>query len=271
MKKIINRVGTIAMQQGLSLRKTTDDRKLEEFFRKVRPVATQFDLIRVGGNNDGGYLLPDDLEGIEVCFSPGVSKVATFETALANRGIRSFLADYSIDAPPELNPLFKFEKKFLGMEDNSVYMTLESWVASNEAGYRADMILQMDIEGGEYDVIFDTSNDLLRRFRILVIEFHDLHLLLDKCGYQFLDTCFRKLLKNFEVVHVHPNNCTLPIRAKEYWIHPIMEFTFLRKDRITHRRPTLRYPHELDQRNVLANEDVPLPDFWFKDPGEPPL
>ena len=159
--------------------------------------------------------MPDDLEGIEVCFSPGVSKVATFETELANRGIRSFLADYSVDAPPELNPLFKFEKKFLGMENNSIYMTLESWVESNGGGHRSDMILQMDIEGGEYDVIVDTSNDLLKQFRILVVEFHDLHLLLDKCGYQFLDTCFRKRSSNnlnprkgqHAVQHAGPHRC----------------------------------------------------------------
>ncbi len=44
----------------------------------------------MGGENDGGYLVPDDLEGIEYCFSPGVSNIATFELDCLNRG--SFLS-----------------------------------------------------------------------------------------------------------------------------------------------------------------------------------
>jgi len=95
------------------------------------------------------------------------------------------------------------------------------------------MILQMDIEGDEYDVIFDTSNDILKRFRIIVIEFHRLDTLLDRYGYLIINTAFRKLLKNFSVVHIHPKNCSEPVRFKGYDFPPVMEFIFLRNDRIS--------------------------------------
>jgi hypothetical protein len=51
---------------------------LRDLLTRVRPVKTNFDLIRLGSKNDGGYLVPDDLDGIVACFSPGVSRIANF-------------------------------------------------------------------------------------------------------------------------------------------------------------------------------------------------
>ena len=35
--------------------------QIKELIKALRPVKTKFDLIRIGGNNDGGYLIPNDL------------------------------------------------------------------------------------------------------------------------------------------------------------------------------------------------------------------
>jgi len=64
------------------------------------------------GDSDGGYLIPDDLENVEFCFSADVAFTADFENDLTTRGINCFLADYSVDAPPIQNHLFDFEKNF---------------------------------------------------------------------------------------------------------------------------------------------------------------
>ena len=82
--------------------------------RTVSPVATEHQLVRIGGSADGGYLVPDDLAGISALFSPGVADTADFESVFAARGVPCFLADYSVDAPPVSSPLFHFEKKYLG-------------------------------------------------------------------------------------------------------------------------------------------------------------
>jgi hypothetical protein len=242
----------------------TDSATLSEFFRSIRPVSTNHQLIRIGGDGDGGYLVPDDLAGIEVCFSPGVSTIARFESDLTERGIRCYLADYSVDGPPISNPLFHFEKRFLGQAEDSMYTTLESWVNRNAPG-RQDLILQMDIEGAEYPVIFDTSSETLRRFRIMVIEFHRMESLYDRYGFDLIDFTFKKLLKDFAIVHIHPNNFARPIALGAFDIPPFMEFTLLRKDRISQQRPEHRFPHPLDRRNVAGSEDFPLPACWFKD------
>jgi len=242
--------------------RTTDFDLLKQFFNIVKPVSTNHPLIRIGGASDGGYLLPDDLAGIEICFSPGVSSIADFELDLAARGIQCFLADYSVEAPPIQNKLFHFEKKYLGLTEDSVYMTLENWVRRN-APTQTDLILQMDIEGSEYGVIFDTSRDTLRKFRIVVIEFHGLDGLSEKNGFELINLTFKKLLHDFDIVHIHPNNCCQPIIYGPYEIPPVAEFTFLRKDRIIRRQPALSFPHPLDSQNVPARDDFPLSKCWF--------
>ena len=56
--------------------------KLNFFLLKIRPLETNHRLIRVGSDYDGGYLLPDDLDEVKYCFSPGVSDNISFETQL---------------------------------------------------------------------------------------------------------------------------------------------------------------------------------------------
>lgn len=261
LKKFIK---NLLLRKNIRLVKTTiDKRRIFDFLSLVKPVRTNHELIRMGGNTDGGYLVPDDLEGIEVCFSPGVSRVATFEEALTQRGIKCFLADYSVDAPPVSNILFDFEKKFLGPFDSETFLSLESWL-KKKAPDKSDFILQMDIEGAEYGVILNTSSEILKRFRMLIIEFHELDTLYDKVGFDLINLVFRKLLEDFEIVHIHPNNWSPPVEFQDIAIPPIMEFTFLRKDRILTKIPSTTFPHMLDQTNVPSYPDFVLPACWYE-------
>ena len=141
-------------------------------------------------------------------------------------------------------------------------MTLDSWVQS-KTKKNDDLILQMDIEESEYSVIFDSSTETLNKFRILVIEFHGLENLFNPMGFELINLSFTKLLKSFEVVHIHPNNCNKPIVCDGFSIPPVMEFTFLRKDRITQRNHNHHFPHPLDRPNVVNKADFPLPKCWY--------
>lgn len=236
---------------------------IANFLNQVRPVGTDTPLIRIGGDGDGGYLVPDDLEGIAACFSPGVGAVSTFEADMARRGIRTFLADYSVDGPAEHHPLFKFEKKYLGIVNDATHMTLDSWV-ENEGPFHGDLVLQMDIEGGEYDVLVDASNSVLARFRMMVIEFHRLDVqVADPASLAWLRRVFLKLSKHFEVVHIHPNNVVPPVMMRGLAIPPYVEFTFLRRDRVRNKVPAASYPHPLDRPNVPERPDVALPECWY--------
>jgi hypothetical protein len=248
---------------GYNVSEMTSDADLEAFMSKVRPVDCGIELIRIGGETDGGYLVPDDLGGIEYCFSPGVSTVADFENQLANLHIKSFLADYSVDAPPVQRPEFVFDKKFLGAADRGHYMTLDTWKDKYLRDYSGDMILQMDIEGAEIEVILSISDHLLDQFRILAIEFHAMNRLLDPFGFEIYSSCFEKLLDKFHVVHIHPNNCCGSIVKGAFEFPRVMEFTFLNKRRAHALRPLTSFPHKLDRQN-MAGEPMALPACWYR-------
>ena len=246
---------------GIVSHKFTHSMQIVDFINNVRCTGIDTDLIRIGGHGDGGYLLPDDLEGIGTCFSPGVDVVATFEEDLARRGIKCFLADHSVEDAPIKNKNIVFEKRFLGCADDDIHMRLENWFSENwdETG---DSLLQMDIEGAEYSVILDTPRSVLAKFRIMVIEFHDLEMLFSKGAFPFVQQVFDKLLQDFSVVHIHPNNNSKSVKIGDLDIPQVMEFTFYRKDRITPSSRALSFPHALDIKNNSKKADLILPDIW---------
>jgi len=241
--------------------------QLQELLKALRPVKTKYDLIRVGGDNDGGYLLPDDLSGISTCFSPGVDVTATFEKDLLSRGIRSHLADASVDGAPDGLEVLSFTKKYLGGVNNDEHMTLEYWVNSKAPGPwpTGDLILQMDIEGAEYQTIIATPMDVLRRFRIIAIEIHDAqHWFNNPIAWGVVNVFFGKLLADFHVVHAHPNNNCPFIDADGVLMPTVFELTLLRKDRAQPEGFVTTFPHPLDQPNVTDKDDRPLPESMYK-------
>ena len=237
--------------------------------QKLRPVDCGIDLIRIGGSGDGGYLIPDDLEGIEYCFSPGVSTISEFENQLANRNIRSYLADYSVDGPIIKRPEFIFDKKFVGPTDGDKFITLASWKDKYLKNYQGDLILQMDIEGSEYGVILSTPSCLLDQFRIIVIEFHGLEKLFDPFVFEYISSSFQKVLDLFYVAHIHPNNFCGSVERNGIRVPRAMEFTFLNKRRARHTSPQLTFPHRLDEDNI-QRASLPLPKCWYSWPYDCP-
>jgi len=238
-------------------------RRLLNLVQALRPVKTKYPLIRIGGNNDGGYLVPDDLSGISKCFSPGVDTTASFEKDLLDRGIWSHLADASVDGVPEDLKVMSFEKKFLGVINDNDYMTLEYWVRSKDS--EGDLILQMDIEGAEYQTIIATPMDILRRFRIIVIEVHDVQSWFNNpIAWETVQDFFSKLLADFHVVHNHPNNNCPFIDADGFLMPTVFELTLLRKDRAMPEGFCDMFPHPLDQPNVTDKYHRPLPEGWYK-------
>jgi hypothetical protein len=248
---------------GLNISKPLKASEVLGLIRKMSPQDCGIELIRIGAFGDGGYLVPDDLEGIEYCFSPGVSTRSDFEDHLANLGIRSFLADYSVDAPPISRPEFVFDKKFLGASDRNEFFTLATWKNKYLKDYRGDMILQMDIEGFEYEVILSTPDELMKQFRILVIEFHFLDKLFDKFSFGIISSCFEKLLQNFHVVHIHPNNVAGTIGRAGVDLPSIIECTFLNKNRVSVTKPQRIFPHKLDSDCVKERPTLTLPKCWY--------
>ena len=246
--------------------KKTTYLKIKDLISLVKPKKLSIDHIRLGGDNDGGYLVPNDLEGVKYCFSPGVGKITKFENEISKNNIKSFLADYSVDFKSENNLLIDFEKKFLGPISYENYICLKDWISS-KINYEKEneLILQMDIEGDEYEIINSIDIKTLKKFRIILIEFHNMHYMLDELVYSKIYRSFELLTKYFYVSHIHPNNDTdFAIKDGDITIPTLLEFSFIRKDRVKVIDDKLKFPHELDQPNNPNKRDIALPDCWFK-------
>jgi len=192
-----------------------------------------------------------------------VSTVADFECQLATFNIKSFLADYSIKAPPVESPAFVFDKKFLGANDSDMFMTLTAWKDKYLKNYSGELLLQMDIEGAEYEVFLSTPPEILDTFRIIVVEFHYLEKMFDPIVFTFFRATFEKILKNFRVVHLHPNNRTGIVRKGELEVPMTIEITFYNNRRITGGRPVRNFPHPLDRENAPNLKPLSLPECWY--------
>lgn len=232
-----------------------------EVFAHFKPRKAPMPLVRIGPDGDGGYLLPDDLEGIRASFSPGVSHQIGFDKEIAARGIPCFLADASVEGPQNPPPGITFEPLFLGEKSAGEVITLEDWVARH-APETGDLLLQMDIEGAEYAVLEATSEALLRRFRVIVIEYHDLWRVFGKEGRDEMQAVFDKMARHFEVVHLHGNNHAPNIKLAGVRFPPVIEVTYLRRDRVGESSQEPVLPHPLDQPCNPYRPEMPLPRFW---------
>jgi hypothetical protein len=236
--------------------------QLKDLVTALRPVKTKFELIRVGGANDGGYLIPNDLECIASCFSPGVADTASFEIDLCKRGIGSHLADGSVDGAPKGFTPLSFTKKYLDGYNDEDNMTLTAWM-HGQLAILGDYILQMDIEGGEYTTILTTDRNTLNRFRIICIEIHDTDAWFNSIAWNTVSTFFAKLTEDFHVVHNHPNNNCGSVTAGGFLLPRVFELTLLRKDRSDALGFVEDLPHPLDARNILDMPELKLPKEWY--------
>jgi hypothetical protein len=96
----------------------------------MKPKPSPYPLIRIGGDQDGAYLVPDVLQGIRACFSPGVNNTKSFEDDLtSNHGIPCHLCDFTSDIEAFETPLIEgmqtFKKKWLDIDQAEDSISLD--------------------------------------------------------------------------------------------------------------------------------------------------
>ena len=268
IKKIFEHLGYEIMPLERFSTEMTEKERILSLIGRLSPVITDKELVRIGPKGDGGYLVPNDLEEIVACFSPGVDKSSGFELDCAKLGMNVFLADMSVDAPPDSHPLFHFTKKHVGAFTAGTFMTIDDWVFLSVNNAEAEIILQIDIENYEYEALLSMSDQLMQRARIIIIEFHSLDQLWNKPFYNLASRAFEKLLNTHTCVHIHPNNCCRIYSKNGIEIPPIAEFSFLRNDRIVRRSRSRKFPHPLDCDST-TNSHITLPSCWYNNSSNP--
>lgn len=261
----INAVIQALWRNGYITSKSAAPTEVKSFIQKFRENYVSVELIRMGSSNDGGYLVPTILEEIDICFSPGVDYKASFEKDLSDSfNIKSFMADASVNAPPFENKNFIFLKKYLGSKNTENTIKLSSWIGEC-APLSDSLLLQMDIEGGEIDVLITETANTLSRFKCMVIEFHFLDKLFEPLFLRTMSTIFDKIFENFSVVHVHPNNSGSIVSVDDVEVPSLIECTFLRNDLVARyaNEDPIQLPHKLDSLCGVEFEDITMPKKWW--------
>lgn len=234
----------------------------------LRPQSTGHELIRIGGANDGGYLVPADLNGVGACLSAGVSNPATFELDLAERfRIPSLMTDGTVARSPIDHPMLSFTRRNIGWPNSDSEVTLERWVEEADAEHSGqDYLLQIDIEGAEYEAFTIVPREVLQRFRIIVVEYHKVQTAMRGVAKGFFLGMLRKLSDDFAVAHIHPNNCCGVVDVEGIAVPKVLEVTYIRRDRLQPggARPGPR--PDLDQCNLKSKPDIQLADIWWRAP-----
>ncbi len=262
VKQVKRLIRNIVCGPNVYQARRTETKQIVDLLNRLHPVAGPA-LIRLGPEGDGGYLVPDDLEGIEAVFSPGVDEITGFEKDCADLGMKVFLADHSVEKPAEMHSLFHFTRKYVGVTTNDTFMTIDDWVDSVLPDSDGELLLQIDIEGFEYEVFLGASDQLMKRFRIIVAEFHQLDQAWNKPFFRIWSRVFDKILQTHACVHNHPNNYYRSIKRGGVEIPFLTEMTFYRRDRLTDPPFVEHFPHPLDHDNT-DNPTLPLPRCWYR-------
>jgi len=248
---------------GYYLEKPSSKTEILDFIKILRPYSTEHKLIRLGGNHDGGYLVPDDLNNIKFNLSPGVGSRFHFELDLLKRGIPSYMCDASVDSISAELAGCIFVKKNIGSINKKDQISINDWIESINLDKDQNLMMQMDIEGMEYETILSLSKKNLDSFRIIIMEFHNLREIKNKFFFKTVIATFEKLLENFIICHIHPNNSCGINYISNVAIPNAIEISFIRKDRVTKKMHTKDFPHPLDQPSVKDLKEIFLPKIWF--------
>ena len=130
--------------------------------------------VLIGKKCDGGYLLFEDFNNVNIAYSFGISINVDFDKALAARGIDVYMYDHTINSLPFENPKFHWKKiGICGKNETNINLkTLEKLIDENGHKNEKNMILKMDIEHWEWESLVDISKETLNQFKYIVIEFH---------------------------------------------------------------------------------------------------
>ncbi len=242
-------------------------------------------LIRVGPNEDGGYVISEVLlDKISILFGLGVNDDWRFEEDLKKKsGCEVVCYDHTVTIkfwrrrfkkglselillrrlrPGKILDIFKYipyriffngktathHKIQIGY-DMPGSISIDGIIKAYDR--KNGLFFKIDIEGAEYRVIEQLKNyhDILVGF---VIEFHDVDIHRDRISR------FIAELDGYQLVHIHANNVAEKTDDKG---DPVtVEMSFLRDDLITNQQEeNISYPIEgLDYPNSPRDNDLPL-------------
>ena len=203
--------------------------ELHELLHLAKINGTE--LVRIGRDNDGGYIMPDDFgHDDKIAYSFGISTDVSWDKAMASRGYDVFMYDHTIDSLPEENPRFHWSK--LGISDGTGnddrLKPLDELIKANHHEDKHNMILKMDVEKAEWGFFEMVSPDTLSRFTTILIELHGIN---EPALQGRVAAALRKINKTHKAVHIHGQNVGYYISLGSHTFCNQIEVSYVRRDK----------------------------------------
>jgi hypothetical protein len=216
---------------------------------------------RCGTNKDGGYVLAELDGGYDCYISAGISNEESFSRDIINKyniqncfGFDGTITNYPVRYTTKVS--------FIRKNINSFNDDANSNLSFLTDKYR-NILLKMDIEGGEYPWILNTPESQLNKFKQIVIEFHGITN--DSWNHPYIEKvqCLEKLSKTHYIVHAHGNNYGKVSNG----IPDVIELTYVNKQCFNSvpnfNTRSLPIPN-LDFSNCAKKMDIDLNFYPFK-------
>lgn len=168
--------------------------------------------IRLGKDNDGGYIIIDSLD-YDCIITAGINNDISFERDMAGKypTLPFFMFDCSIDQLPD-----GFDHGFFYKEKIGVNNILRPYFEMYDS-----IFIKMDVEGWETHWLPAVPKEHILKIKQLVIEFH---------GITFSYKCFDILADTHYLIHLHANNFGGTDKVGDRDVPRILECTYIRKD-----------------------------------------
>jgi len=222
------------------------DPNRQALFDELRPVTlANCSFKRFGSQNDGGYVMCENLVEVETAYSYGIGGNDDWGCEVSQTyGVP--VHQYDCFAPPALTCVggrFVPHDECVGPKietvEGRVFDTIGNQIARNgDRGRR--MLIKIDVEGAEWESLMATPDKVLERIDQLPMEFHgvdDVRML----------AVVKKLKRTFHLVHLHFNNhsCDPKLQPFPAWAYQVL-FVNKRVGVVGTPKPGAAPAHEFD-------------------------
>ena len=240
--------------------RTTADHQIDRIAELIRPIAVPDDqLIRVGGDGDGGYVMVDGLR-VDGAISIGVGPDVSWDRDVALRGIPVVMFDHTVRRLPAKVPGGVFHRIGVGVGDSLKPLSSLLEIAGFQES--SNLLLNIDVEGAEWEVFQTADSELLARFQQVVCELHGFEAVDGGAGGDRIVSALERLSTTHVPVHLHANNYSRIIRFGDLWFPSAVEVSWVRRDlasdmeprsgiRSMHDRPNDSRVSEIDLEGIL--------------------
>lgn len=218
-----------------------------------------FGKIRMGNENDGGYVFIDDFADVATVISCGIYNDVTFDVACADMGKAVIQFDHTVDGPPVKHPKFTFRKQAIDALDR-IPGSVKLWDIVREYSRpgKPDLLLKIDIEGHEWATFANFPAEDLKRVRQISIELHSTSRLIEPEFYELYFRALKNINASFFAAHLHANNFQGMVNLMGVPVAEVFEVTFVNRELYRPAGNQHGAPTALDNPNDVSKPDLVL-------------